>query len=75
MVYFIWEQAIFDEIAFVLPDFWYQFAYPLLQGTFWPAYSDRIVCSSTLSTKKLDTTNSATMSVSDTSGLSIVYAV
>lgn len=22
--------AIFDEIAFVLPDFWYQFAYPLL---------------------------------------------
>ena len=23
--------AIFDEIAFVLPDFWYQFAFPLLQ--------------------------------------------
>jgi len=25
------KAAIFDEIAFVSPDFWYQFAYPLLQ--------------------------------------------
>lgn len=25
------KAAIFDEIAFVTPDFWYQFAYPLLQ--------------------------------------------